>query len=1060
MLIADLHIHSRYSRATSRDCVPELLDFWAARKGIGLVGTGDFTHPAWREELEEKLAPAGNGLYRLKPEYQVREDYVGTPPEFVVSGEISTIYKKNGRVRKVHHLILLPGLEEAGRLAKRLEEIGNLHSDGRPILGLDSRDLLEITLESCPDAIYIPAHIWTPHFSLFGAFSGFDSIEECFEDLAPQIHAVETGLSSDPPMNWRVSALDGHTLVSHSDAHSPQKLGREADLLEIAPSYPALARALREGKDGGFAGTIEFFPEEGKYHYDGHRACGLCLRPQETVRYGGKCPVCGKKLTIGVEHRVEELADREDGYRPAGALPFESLAPLAEVIGASTGRAAVGKKVQEACEVLLRRLGPEFDVLRTVPPEEIGRIAGPCVAEGIRRLRAGKVRRIPGYDGVYGTIELLTPAEMDELNGQLSLLPVTGLSLARKSGGKLSAAAASPSQEAPAPQPAEELNAEQAAAVHAGDGTVAVIAGPGTGKTKTLAARVLSLIRERGVKPAQIAAVTFTNQAAGELRERLARALGSKRLAGAVTVGTFHGICYRQLRKWRPQLRLADEAAQRQAAGEVLEAFGSKWSPERFLRELSGCKNRGETGSETFPAEWYAAYQQKLEEQGLMDFDDLLLEAIACWESPGAPQKREAMHFRHLLVDEFQDINPLQYRLIRLWSREGASLFCIGDPDQAIYGFRGADPHCFDRLREDAPGLQTIRLSRNYRSSPQILGAAQALISHNPGERGELLPQCGEGVPVTLVEAESERAEAIGIAKRINRLVGGLDMLEAQAFQPEQEVSRSFSEIAVLYRTHRQGELLEECLQKEGVPYVVVGRDESLLRDETVAGTVSFFRFLLDGDDLPALTGYLRRIERLPQEACRQAARVWRETHSWDALAGEHGWTEQLETWRKRLSHKPERLLADWIAERGFAASEPLDRLLHMAGLYPSLEALLQTLSLGEEGDWKRRTRQRYTSDAVTLMTLHAAKGLEFPLVFLAGLKQGVLPLDRAGASLEEERRLCFVGMTRAREELILSCTPPESSFAGELPETVHRRRVTGRASRPAGKQLSLFDRK
>ena len=279
MYIADLHIHSRYSRATSRECTPEYLDMWARRKGIDLLGTGDFTHPAWRSELEEKLTPAEEGLYQLKEELQLKDYILGkTSPRFVISGEISSIYKKNGRVRKVHNVILLPGLADAKRLSEKLETIGNIHSDGRPILGLDSRDLLEITLEICPRAIFVPAHIWTPHFSMFGAFSGFDTIEECFEDLTPHIHAIETGLSSDPPMNWRLSALDHLQMISNSDAHSPGKLGREANLLDIEMSYDGLYEAIQRGK--GLAGTIEFFPEEGKYHFDGHRKCHLCLSPQ------------------------------------------------------------------------------------------------------------------------------------------------------------------------------------------------------------------------------------------------------------------------------------------------------------------------------------------------------------------------------------------------------------------------------------------------------------------------------------------------------------------------------------------------------------------------------------------------------------------------------------------------------------------------------------------------------------------------------------------------------------------------------------------------------------
>ena len=405
--IGDLHIHSRYSRATSKDCTPEHLDLWARRKGIHIVGTGDFTHPAWREELKEKLEPAEDGLYVLKDGYRIKEDPVpgGKIPRFVVTGEISSIYKKNGKTRKVHSLILLPGLEDAERISARLEQIGNIHSDGRPILGLDCRDLLEIVLELCPRAVYVPAHIWTPHFSMFGAFSGFDTVEECFEDLTSYIHAVETGLSSDPPMNWRVSALDRFQLISNSDAHSPAKLGREANLFDIPLSYEGLYRAIQTGE--GLGGTIEFFPEEGKYHMDGHRKCGLRLTPSETVKYNGKCPVCGRKITIGVSHRIGELADRPEGYAKPGAKPFERLMPLPEVIGASMGRGAAGVRVQREYRRLLAELGPEFEILRNIPPEDIRRAAGDRMAEGIQRLRNGQVECVPGFDGEYGVIRLL-----------------------------------------------------------------------------------------------------------------------------------------------------------------------------------------------------------------------------------------------------------------------------------------------------------------------------------------------------------------------------------------------------------------------------------------------------------------------------------------------------------------------------------------------------------------------------------------------------------------------------------------------------------------------------
>lgn len=405
-MIADLHIHSRFSMATSKEGTPENLDFWARKKGISLIGTGDFTHPVWREELKERLVSEGNGLYRLRDAYVKEESrkFPGEGTRFVVSGEISSIYKKNGKTRKVHNVILLPSLEAADAMAQRLEKIGNIHSDGRPILGLDSHDLLEMMLDVCPEGILIPAHIWTPHFSVLGAKSGFDSVEECFEELAPYIHALETGLSSDPAMNWRISKLDRYQLVSNSDAHSPSKLGREANLLDIDCSYEGLYRAIQTGE--GLEGTVEFFPEEGKYHFDGHRKCGVSLSPVEAERLGGICPVCRKKLTMGVDHRVEQLADRAEGFVKKDGKKYESLVPLPEVISTCMGCSTASKKVQGCFEQMIQTLGTEFDILRNVPSEDIKSCTGERIAEGIENVRTGNVKRIPGYDGEYGKIEL------------------------------------------------------------------------------------------------------------------------------------------------------------------------------------------------------------------------------------------------------------------------------------------------------------------------------------------------------------------------------------------------------------------------------------------------------------------------------------------------------------------------------------------------------------------------------------------------------------------------------------------------------------------------------
>ena len=407
--IADLHIHSRYSRATSQDLTPEALWRWGQLKGIRLLGTGDCTHPGWLSELEAKLVRDDRGLLTLRDLPQEAEIPAGCRAEvsFLLSGEISCIYKKGGRTRKVHCLVYLPDFEAARRLNRSLARIGNLASDGRPILKLDAKDLLRMLLDAAPDAMLIPAHAWTPHFSVFGTASGFDSLAECFDDLAPEIHAIETGLSSDPAMNWRLSALDRITLVSNSDAHSAAKLGREATVFDTEFSYRGIFSGIAGGQ--GVASTIEFFPAQGKYHADGHRRCGVRLSPAETMANDYRCPACGKKVTVGVLHRVEQLADRTEGARPAGAPPFTSLIPLLDLIGGVLGVGTASKRAQTLYFSLLRQIGNEFNILMDAPLEAISEASSAALARGIGEMRAGEVRIEAGYDGAFGRISLNRP---------------------------------------------------------------------------------------------------------------------------------------------------------------------------------------------------------------------------------------------------------------------------------------------------------------------------------------------------------------------------------------------------------------------------------------------------------------------------------------------------------------------------------------------------------------------------------------------------------------------------------------------------------------------------
>ncbi|MEI8190110.1 MAG: endonuclease Q family protein [candidate division NC10 bacterium] len=412
IFIADLHIHSYLSRACSPRLRPERLHEWCQLKGVSVLATGDFTHPAWFSELQEKLVPAEPGLFALKPELARRVDAdvpasCRAPVRFVLEVEISCIYKKNGKVRKVHHLVYAPSFDAASRINARLGKIGNIRSDGRPILGLDSRDLLELVLDSSEEAHLVPAHAWTPHFAVFGSESGFDSIEECFEDLTPRIFAVETGLSSDPPMNWRVSGLDCVALISNSDAHSPEKIAREANVFDTDLSYRGIFEAIRANDHSRFIKTIEFFPEEGKYHADGHRKCGVLLSSKETLRRKGLCPVCGSPVTVGVLHRVEKLADRKNGFKPAGVPGFERVVPLKEVLGQTLRVGPASVKVEAQYRRLLSLFGSELGILRETPLDRLDAEGFPLLALALRRMRAGTARLQPGYDGEYGVVSLL-----------------------------------------------------------------------------------------------------------------------------------------------------------------------------------------------------------------------------------------------------------------------------------------------------------------------------------------------------------------------------------------------------------------------------------------------------------------------------------------------------------------------------------------------------------------------------------------------------------------------------------------------------------------------------
>ena len=1090
--IADLHIHSPFSRATSKASHLQGLAAWAAVKGIQVVGTGDFTHPGWLRQISENLAPAEPGFFRLKPECCAVPDSVLPPGlqadvstiRFVLSAEISSIYKRGGQVRKVHNALFAPDLASVRRINAVLAGIGNIESDGRPILGLDSRNLLEIVLENAPGGFLVPAHVWTPWFSLFGSKSGFDAIEECFGDLSDQVFALETGLSSDPDMNRLVSALDRFTLISNSDCHSPGKLGREANILTTGFDFPSLREALRqpvsESGEQRFTATIEFYPEEGKYHGDGHRKCGISMEPAETRKAGGICPVCRRPLTVGVLNRVMELADRDAPLYPPGAPRVHSLVPLAELLGEMLDAGPATKGVTAVYVRLIQHYGSELALLLTTATETIAGETSPHLAEAIERVRSGRVIRTAGYDGEYGVIRVFSEQERKALGGQRQLFGEVAVARPTTVRRTRSGSAKGKMAGSAAPAGTRELNPEQQAVVASPARHILVKAGPGTGKTHTLVQRVVRLVRE---EQAPCTVITFTNRAADELRDRLTAALGPE---AAVFVGTLHGYCLRWLRTENPKLQVAGP----EQRGRLMRLL---WPGEGvdFLaaleQQLHDFLHTGVPAA--LPPLPLARYFARLEAAGLVDIDGVVPAALALLRDGGEAAAAMRRGTGHLLVDEFQDLNEIQYQLIRTLAAT-SPVFAIGDPDQAIYGFRGSSPRWFFRFAGDMKAEQHV-LWRNYRSCATIVAAASALIARNSHPEPQIRNEAVAASAGRLHEfsADTPAGEAAFIVRQIETLIGG---------SSHREVDRlgapgggfGLGDIAVLYRTGRQAEVLATALTEHGFPVQVVDVVPFYLSGPASVLYLWALLAAAQADD-PHLLALLRQEQGVGRTSLARVEQMIAigGGDPWEKLAGGRKYLPAAVQVRlaemAELLHKVQELAAArgvvpalrLVADRyGFKADDSdIVRLLHMADTFASLQDFaihLQRYSDSVVYD--------HRAEAVTLLTLHAAKGLEFRVVFLVGAEEGLLPLaprrQLVGAEqaehVEEERRLCYVGMTRAREILYLghvrlrrvdgrSMARQPSRFIGEIPGdcfTTLSDPRPGRRRKTTGRQLTLFD--
>ena len=881
-------------------------------------------------------------------------------PRFVLSGEISTIYKKGNKTRKVHHVIILPDFKAAAAFNARLEGLGaNIRSDGRPIMGIDSRDLFALLLEADERSLLIPAHIWTPWFSALGEKSGFDSIEECYGDLSAYIPAVETGLSSNPPMNWALESLDRFSVISNSDAHSPDKIGREATILDMELSYSSLRQALSRNSAAApsILGTVEFFPQEGKYHYDGHRKCGVSMGPAEAASADYLCPACGKELTRGVMGRVLELATRRvdeeepcpPAYEGSNRRPYYPLIPLREIIAELFGTGTASKKAYNAYCRLIEKGGTEFSILMDKGRSELEELglpglSGETLADAIMAMRAGEISVSPGYDGEYGKIRLFANSPRPPAKGETELFegkqvrqsipqPETAAT-ARKAS---ASTPRNPSRKSP-PAPRQRIPVgdkcenllpdpdQEKAISHNGKETI-IIAGPGTGKTRVLTERITRIIKE-GLDPASILALTFTVKAAAELRERIGRLCP----ATEVTAATFHSFCSSVLRAHCASAGLAAdfgiiEEKEREA---LLGEIGGRKTANRGSKRLGAYieerKRQLLLPGEAFPEfarnqsvaalrpDWeplaidagldalYGEYRQALKKISCLDFEDLVAGTVRLFALRPEILKQYRLRFRYIFVDEYQDINFSQYMLIRLLAPGGGSatedspcLWVIGDPNQAIYSFRGSDKRFIDRFLGDYPAAQVFRLSRGFRCAGPIINAAgmltQTQIQGSPGPAE---------VSLYRTQYPSDKSEAEGIARAIAALLGGTSFFAFDSGivpdTPPGSEGLAPEDFAVLVRASALAGPISDALSDHGIPF--------------------------------------------------------------------------------------ELLNAPWLKE------EPV-----MAG--------------------------------VKVMTIHASKGLEFEYVFVAGLEEGILPFtlfDKPDAQrIEEERRLLYVAMTRAKRGLWLS---------------------------------------
>jgi superfamily I DNA/RNA helicase len=820
-------------------------------------------------------------------------------------------------------------------------------------------------------------------------------------------------------MNWLCSFLDRYTLISNSDAHSPEKLGREANLFFTELSYKGIIEALKKGDNDKFLGTIEFFPEEGKYHFDGHRKCGISWTPEETVKYGGICPVCGKEITVGVLNRVIQLKDRKDPYKRSNRHPFYSLTSLKNLIAEIKRVGPKTKEVSKFYESIIKKGGSEFSILLEHSYDRIKEIGGEIIAEGIRRLRNREVYIKEGFDGEFGTVNVFKQGEIEKFSPQISIFKdKTSLYPTKKKEIKpevredLLTIKNYPLKEKTKEKDLtlnkiQNLNTEQDEAKNHFLGPCLILAGPGTGKTFTLTMRVIHLVVNKKVAPSNILAITFTNRAKEEMEKRITRAFSERKISNLISIFTFHSFGLSILKRYA-------EVFGRNYPFSIFGEDETRYILRFFLgiskKEIEDIKNKIKTaknsgfGTSSFEDERfsqiYEEYEKFLKKENAFDIDDLILYPVRLFHKREEIIKLYRGIYKFICVDEYQDINQVQYQLIRLLAQDKDANICvIGDPDQAIYAFRGANVKFIQNFREDYPEARIYKMKKSYRCSNIILKASSQIKGSGDSPH---LNGLYEGVGISIKEFPSNKSEAEFVARTIEKMMGGVRFFSIDSNisdgQEDYGIS-SFSDFAVLFRTSKIAEYLQGAMEDHGIPYQFIG-EKLLFKKEPVSSIIDVLHYIIEPEN-----------------------KIWSKKLKDKNIRGvAEGF---LNSFNENIQSLKIREIIDLIIKECFKKTvlnktKDLDQLFSLASFYSNnLEEFLSSIHIDNAQD-----AYNPKIDKVTLMTIHAAKGLEFPCVFIIGCEEGILPytiFENQKSDPEEERKLFYVGMTRAKHFLYLT---------------------------------------